>query len=114
MRRRAAPERAQASAELVAVVPLLLVSALLLAQGLVAGWALLSAGEAARSAARIAHVGGDAKAAAGEALPDALAPGKVWVEGASIEVEVHAPALLPGVPEIPVQASASLDPGSGG
>ena len=114
MRSRAATEGAQASAELVAIVPLLVAGALLLAQGLVAGWALLSAGEAARSGARIAHVGGDAEAAAQDALPDALAPAEVSVEGSSVEVEVRAPALVPGVPAIPVRASASLDLEGGG
>ena len=106
-------ERAQASAELVAIVPLLIFGALALAQGVVAGWALLSAGEAARSAARIAHVGGDAEAAAERALPDALEPGETSVEGSRVEVEVRAPALLPGVPSIPVSASAALDPKGG-
>ncbi|MDQ3729360.1 MAG: pilus assembly protein [Actinomycetota bacterium] len=114
MRRHAATERAQASAELVAIVPLLVAGALFLAQGLVAGWALLSAGEAARSAARIAHVGGNAEAAARAALPDALGSAEVSVRGSSVEVEVRAPALLPGVPGIPVHASASLDPEGGG
>ena len=112
--RRIASQRAQASAELVAIVPLLLVSAVALAQALVAGWALLSAGEAARSAARIAHVGGDAKAAAGEALPAVLEPAEVEVDGAEVRIEVQAPALLPGVPELTVAATAALDPEGGG
>ena len=113
MRSRAATEGAQASAELVAIVPLLGAGALLLAQGLVAGWALLSAGEAARSGAWIALVGGDAEAAARAALPDALAPVEVSARGSSVEVEVRAPALFPGVSAIPVRASASLDPEGG-
>jgi len=108
--KRVAPQRGQASAELVAIVPLLIVSALALAQTLVACWALLSAGEAARTAARIAHLGGDARAAAGKALPNLLEPAKVNVEGARVRIEVRAPALLPGVPGIPVSASAALDP----
>lgn len=112
--RRAASERAQASAELVALVPLLLVSGMALAQALVAGWALLSAGEAARTAARIAHVGGDAKAAAVGALPAILEPAEVDVEGSEVRVEVRAPALLPGTPRIPVAVSAALDPEGGG
>ena len=105
-----ASERAQASAELVAIVPLILVSALALAQSLVACWALLSAGEAARTAARIAHVGGDPEAAAGKALPGLLEPAEVEVDGALVRIEVQAPAVLPGVPAIPVSASAALDP----
>jgi hypothetical protein len=112
--KRTASQRAQASAELIAIVPLLLLSAVALAQALVASWALLSAGEAARSAARIAHVGGDAKEAAGDALPALLEPADVDVDEAEVRIEVHAPALLPGVPEIPVAASAALDPEGGG
>ena len=107
-------EEGQASAELIAIVPLLIVSALALAQTLVACWALLSAGEAARTAARIAHVGGDAEEAADKALPNLLEPADVEVEGSSVRIEVRAPALLPGVPKIPVSASAALDPEGGG
>jgi hypothetical protein len=112
--RRVASDRAQASAELVALVPLLLVSGVALAQALVAGWALLSAGEAARTAARIAHVGGDAEAAAGEALPALFEPAEVEVDGSEVRVEVRAPVLLPGTPKVPVAASAALDPEGGG
>jgi hypothetical protein len=109
-----ASQRAQASAELIAIVPLLLVSAVALAQALVAGWALLSVGEAARSAARIAHLGGDAEEAAGDALPSLLEPADVDIDGAEVRIEVRAPALLPGVPKIPVAATAALDPEGGG
>ncbi len=112
--RRTASQQAQASAELIAIVPILLVSAVALAQALVAGWALLSAGEAARSAARIAHVGGDAEEAAGDALPALLEPAEVDVDGAKVRIEVRTPALLPGVPQIRVAASAALDPEGGG
>ena len=76
---RAADERGQAAAELVAVVPLLLLLFLAVAQLAVAGFALWSAGDAARAGARAAHVGGDARAAALSALPG-------WLErGARIE-----------------------------
>ena len=111
--RRVASQRAQASAELVAIVPLLLISAAALGQALVAGWALLSAGEAARSAARIAHLGGDAEGAAAKALPRLLEPADVELDGAKVRVEVRAPAVLPGVHGIPVAASAALDPEGG-
>lgn len=103
----------QAAAELVAIVPLILFAALALAQAVVAGWALASAGEAARVGARTAHVGGDAKAAVRHALPSLLQPAEVAADGAEVRVEVRAPALLPGVPGIPVFAAAALDPGAG-
>ncbi len=111
--RTVASERAQAGAELIAIVPLLIASALALAQALVAGWALLSAGEAARAAARIAHLDGDAKAAARAAIPESLGPATVEIDGAEVRVELSAPRLIPGVPRIPVAASAALDPAAG-
>ena len=108
-----ASQRAQASAELVAIVPLLVFGALALAQALAAGWALLNAGEAARTAARVAHVGGDAEEAAARALPRLLEPAEVEVEGSRVRVRLRTPELLPGVPSIPVAASAALDPEGG-
>ena len=110
---RVASERAQAAAELVAVVPLALIAALLLGQALMAGWALVSAGEAARTGARAAHVGGDVEEAVRRTVPGPLEPASVQVDGAEVEVRLRAPALLPGVPAVPVAASAALDPGAG-
>ena len=111
--KRITSERAQAAAELVAVVPLARIAALLLGQAVVAGWALVSAGEAARTGARTAHGGGDAEDAARRAVPGPLEPAEVKVDGAEVEVRLRAPALLPGVPALPVAASAALDPGAG-
>jgi len=103
-------QKGQAAVELIAVIPVLLTVALLVAQLAIAGHALWSAGDAARAGARAAHVGDDAESAAVRALP-------FWLDGAAeigtsgaIQVRVAAPALIPGVPEIPVEASARLDP----
>jgi 2-oxoglutarate dehydrogenase E2 component (dihydrolipoamide succinyltransferase) len=71
--RKLAQERAQAAAELVAVAPLVLLAALALGQLVVACWALLSVGEAARAGARAAHVGAPAPAAA-RATGDEVVP----------------------------------------
>lgn len=100
----------QASVELVAAVPLILVLALGLAQLVLAGYALWSAGEAARAAARAAHVGTDPAAAARAALPGFLEPAAVDGSGPEVRVEVEAPALLPGLGALPLAASAALDP----
>jgi hypothetical protein len=108
----ASQERAQASAELVAVVPLALLAALALGQLVVAAWALASAGEAARAGARAAHVGARAEPAARRSVPDALEPAEVTAEDAEVTVRVRAPALIPGLPAIPVTASTRLDPGA--
>jgi hypothetical protein len=105
-------ERAQASAELVAVVPLVLLAALAIAQLVVAGWALVTAGEAARAGARAAETGADARAAARSALPPAL-EADVDADGAEVTVRVAAPSLVPGLPAIPVSVATALDPSAG-
>ena len=106
-------ERAQASAELVAIVPLVLLAALAIAQLVVAGWTLVTAGEAARAGARAAEVGANARAAARSALPQTLEPAHVDADGAEVTVRVVAPSLVPGLPAIPVSAGTALDPSAG-
>jgi hypothetical protein len=96
------------------VLPLVLVALLAIAQLAVAGYALWSAGSAARAGARAAHVGGRPEAAARSALPEPLrASSRVSARG-PVEVRVEAPALLPGLPPIPLRASAELGPGADG
>jgi hypothetical protein len=94
----------------VAVVPLLIVVVLALAQAAIAGHAAWSAANAARAGARVAHVGGDAKQAALSSLPDHLERGAEISDEDGIEVRVRAPALFPGLPSLPLSVSASLDP----
>jgi hypothetical protein len=103
-------ERGQAAAELVAVVPILLIVVLAVAQLAIAGFALWSAGDAARAAARAGLVGGDPERAARSVLPDWLEDGAEIEAGDPVEVSVRAPALLPGVPSIPLRAVTALDP----
>jgi pilus assembly protein CpaE len=107
-------ERGQAAVELVAVVPLLLALVLALGQLVVAGYAVWSAGNAARIGARAALVGGDPRAAALSALPDWLEREAEVDETGPVEVALEAPALVPGVPAIPIEAGASLGSGDGG
>jgi hypothetical protein len=103
-------ERGQASAELVAVVPLLVLVVVAAAQLAAAGWALWSAGNAARAGARAAHVGGDAERVAREALPGPLRERAEISDEDDLRVEVRAPGLIPGMPDVPVTAATSLDP----
>jgi hypothetical protein len=103
----------QASAELVAVVPLVVVLTLAVAQLALAGWALWSAGSAARAGARASHVGGDAGAAARSALPSPLRDRARVSDGGPVEVRVAAPSLVPGLPSVPVTARADLPAGGG-
>jgi TadE-like protein len=107
-------ERGQAAAELVAVVPILLIVVLAVAQLGIAGYALWSAGDAARAAARAGLVGGDPERAARSVLPGWLEDGAEVEAGDGVEVSVRAPALLPGVPSIPLHAATALDPEGGG
>jgi hypothetical protein len=110
-RRRLRSDCGQASAELVAIVPALLVGVLVAAQIGLVGYALWSAGAAARAGARAAHVGGDVEAAARSALPSPLRGGAKVTGEEEVEVRVRVPALLPGLPGIPLAASAALTPG---
>jgi hypothetical protein len=101
--------RGQASVEFVAVLPALAVCLILAGQTVAAGWALWSAGVAARAGARAEHVGGDAEAAARRALPGPLRRDAVVRSEEGVRVRVRVPALVPGVELPSVTASSTLD-----
>jgi TadE-like protein len=103
----------QASVELVAVLPLLLVCVLAVGQLVVAGYALWSAGAAARAGARAAHVGGEPERAARSALPAPLRKGARVSGDSRVAVRVQAPPLVAGFPRVPIRASAGLGAGGG-
>jgi TadE-like protein len=111
--RRSWGESGQASVELVAVIPVLLVVTLAVAQLAIAGYALWSAGAAARAGARAGYVGGDAEAAARHSLPAPLRHRAHVEDSDGVEVRVRAPSLVPGIPSVPVTARAGLDAGDG-
>ncbi len=106
-------QRGQAAAELVAIVPIAIAVLALVAQLAIAGFSLWTAGDAARAGARAAAVGGDPEAAARSALPGWLEGGAEIDTAGPVEVNVRAPAVVPGVPAIEVGASTELDPGGG-
>jgi hypothetical protein len=106
-------EAGTASVELIAVVPFLLLLALVAAQLALAGQALWSAGVAARAGARAALVGGDAGRAAWRALPPAMRPGAEVSDADAVSVSVPVPRLLPGLPRFRVDASTELGGGDG-
>ena len=108
---RCSSERGQASAELVAIIPALLLAVLVAAQLGLVGHALWSAGIAARAGARAAHVGGNPGAAARSALPAHLRKGARVGDGDEVEVRVRVPTLVPGAPRIPLEARAALGAG---
>jgi len=115
--RRIASSRARedgtASVELIAVVPLLLLVVLAAAQIGSAGYALWSAGVAARAGARATLVGGDPGPVARRALPAAMRRGAEVREGTAVSVRVGVPRLLPGLPTLMVGAKAALESGDG-
>jgi hypothetical protein len=109
-RRRTTERRlGQASVELVAVLPALGLCVLIAAQAVAAGWALWSAGNAARAGARAEHVGGDPKAVARRALPGRLREESRVSSSDGVRVSVQVPGLLPGVSMPMVSAASSLD-----
>jgi TadE-like protein len=110
---RASDQRGQASVELVAILPALIVCVLIAAQGLSAGWALWSAANAARAGARAEQVGDDGVRAARRALPAPLRREAKVEGGEGVRVGVGAPALLPGAPPARFEVRARLDPRDG-
>jgi hypothetical protein len=106
-------ENGQASVELVAAIPALVLAVLLVAQLAVAGYALWSAGVAARAGARAAYVGGDGEGAARASLPEALRRHAAVSDRHGVRVEVRMPSLVPGIPRVPISARAGLGVGDG-
>ncbi|MFT3863419.1 MAG: hypothetical protein QM729_04040 [Solirubrobacterales bacterium] len=110
-------EQGTASVELVAVVPFLLLALAVAAQLALAGQALWSASVAARAGARAALVGADPKAAARQALPEAMRDRAVVEEAGEgdgiVSVKVPIPTLLPQLPEVKVGVRSGLEDGDG-
>ena len=92
--------------EFVAVLPALAVCLILAGQAVAAGWALWSAGVAARAGARAERVGGDPETVARRVLPGPLRGGAVIRSDEGVRVSVRVPSLLPGV-ELPAVAASS-------
>src|SRR3954451_21086074 len=104
-------EQAQASVELVAAVPLVLLVGALAWQFALAGHALSMCANAARVAARAEAVGRDPRAAARSALPEGMERGLDVHrrKGGGVRVSVRAPLLLAATGVAPrLAASASL------
>jgi hypothetical protein len=104
-------ERGQASVELLAVLPALIVCVLIAAQAVAAGWALWTAGNAARAGARAEHVGSEGEAVARGALPGGLREGADVRSRDGVRVKVGVPRLMPGAELPAVTAASTLDAG---
>src|SRR3954452_21208010 len=99
----------QASVEMVALLPLVVLVGALLWQAVVAGQALWLSGAGARAAARAAAVGGDAEAAAKAPSPPRLESGlSVRQVGDGVGVAVRVPSVLSGGSIATVRSRAAL------
>ncbi len=107
--RRPRASSGQASVELVAALPALLLAALLALQLLAAGYALTLADGAAEAGALALASGGDAAKAAHRALPGwAQDDVSVSVEGGRVTVRLRPPSPLPAIADrLAVSSSAS-------
>jgi hypothetical protein len=99
----------QASVEFVAVVPFLLLASLVAAQLALTGYALWSAGTAARAGARAENVGDDGALAARRALPGILRDDAKVDAGPPVRVRVRSPSIVPGLPGLSVEARTNLE-----
>jgi hypothetical protein len=104
------PADGQASAELVALLPVLVLIGAVVVQLVLAGHALWLCSNAARIAARAALVGANPEEAARSALPGSLEDGlRVRAGAGLVEVVVRLPLLVPGLRNpLPIAASARL------
>jgi hypothetical protein len=105
-------ERGQASVELVAALPVLLLAALAALQLLVAGYAITLADGAAEAGALALASGGSAAEAARRALPGwASDDVAVSVRGGAVTVRLRPPTPLPVLADrLAVTSSASVRP----
>ena len=107
-------ESGQASAELVAVLPLVVLVGAIVWQLALAGQSLWLCAHAARAAARAEAVGGDGEAAARSALPDSMERGLRVKSGptGAVRVELRVPLIARSWSgPVTVSASAALPNG---
>jgi hypothetical protein len=95
---RARRERGTASIEVVALIPLLILVAMMVLQLGVAGWTASQTAEAARQSARAQSLGEDPLAAAEQALAGSLRVDRISAGGDTVTLWVDVPrvSLLPG------------------
>jgi type IV secretory pathway TrbD component len=106
-RSRCGDQRGQATVEVVALLPVIVVLLAAAWQAALAGHAFWAATTAARAAARAHAVGADARAAARSRLPGALERGLRVEAGSDGEVEVR--VRIPPLPGLPSPGHARAD-----
>jgi len=101
-------QQGQASIEVAALLPALLLVALACWQTVLAGWTAVSAAHAARAAARAELVGDAPLPAASAAVPDSMRAGLVVSDrGGRVTVRVRVPAVIPGL-DLSLSAQADV------
>jgi pilus assembly protein CpaE len=102
--------RGQASVELLGTLPVVLLLGLVLLQLLAVGYSAVLAGNAAESAALAVADGGEAVAAAREAVPGWSRAGmQVRVSGGRVEVRMRPPSALSALArQLEVHANAAV------
>lgn len=110
LKKRRSGEEGTASIELIAAIPVVMLTLLVAAQITVAGYALWAAGIAARAGARSVLTGKSARSAAESSLPPGLHGGLAVEDrsGGEVRVGVRIPRLLPVLPKARVYGSSSL------
>ena len=105
-------ERGQATVELVAALPVLLLAALVALQLLVVGYAITLADGAAEAGALALASGGSAAEAARKALPDwAEDDVSVAVDGGTVSVRLRPPSPIQALAEhLTIDSSAAARP----
>jgi uncharacterized protein (UPF0333 family) len=103
--------RGQASAEFVALLPLVVLVLAIVGQAVLAGYAVWQARVAARAAARAGAIGADARQAALDHLPAMLEHGaRINDQGAGdVRVTLRVPALIHPLAVGDVSASAHFE-----
>jgi hypothetical protein len=104
----------QASVELVAVLPALVLCALIAVQLAVVGYGLWSSATAARAGARADYVSGRTERAARSAVPNALRRDAKVREAGAVAVSVRPPSLVPGLRPPETRSRTRLYPEAGG
>jgi len=106
-----ASEEGQATVELLAAIPLLLVAGAIALQLLLAGYALTLADGAAEAGALALAAGRPAKSAAEGSLPSwAEDKAEIAVRGGGVTVRLAPPSLLAGVADLVMTSSSFARP----
>jgi hypothetical protein len=107
-------ESGQASVELIAALPALLLALLIAIQIVIAGYGLWTSATAARVGARAAYVGGDAQAAARSAVPTRWRRKLTVRDRQAAAVALRVPGLVPGAGSVALRARSGIDPQADG